>query len=333
MNRNVYIWLTFLFLVLEMMFFGSLAAQEKAYDPLISSIRHTPETLDLIVQDTGRQRTIPVLIYLSARKSPAPVVLFSHGLGGSREGNSYLGQHWAARGYAAVFVQHPGSDTAVWQGLPSPERRTAMNRAANLRNFQLRVRDIPAVLDQLARWNVTRGHGLKGRLDLTRIGMSGHSLGAITAQAVSGQSFQSGNSFFTDSRIKAAIMFSPSIPRMGTPEQAFGRVKIPWMLMTGTKDIAPIGTADMRSRLEVFPALLPGGKYEVVLHGAEHSAFNDRSLPGDTERRNPNHHRTILALSIAFWDSWLSENFAARTWLNGDGPRSVMEKTDRWQTK
>ena len=49
--------------------------------------------------------------------------------------------------------------------------------------------DVPAVLDQLEAWNKTSGHQLAGRLDLTRVGMSGHSFGAITTQAVSGQTF------------------------------------------------------------------------------------------------------------------------------------------------
>jgi hypothetical protein len=39
-------------------------------------------------------------------------------------------------------------------------------------------------------------------------------------------------------------------------------VKIPWLLMAGTKDIVPIGDADMKSRLAVFPSLPPGGKYD-----------------------------------------------------------------------
>ena len=82
--------------------------------------------------------------------------------------------------------------------------------------------------------------------------------------------------------------------------------------MTGTKDVAPIGGADVESRLAVFPALPPGGKYELVLDGAEHSAFTDRALPGDSAPRNPNHHRAILALSTAFWDAWLRGDAAAR---------------------
>lgn len=315
------------------LFAVQVIAAGSAYDPLAIPAQFTPEIVDLTVCDAERQRNIPIRVYLPAEKSPAPVVLFSHGLGGSREGSVYLGRHWAARGYAAVFLQHPGSDTAVWQSKPPDQRLSAMQQAASLANFMLRVKDVPVVLDQLDRWNKTGGQVLAGRLDLMRIGMSGHSFGAVTTQAVSGQSTGWGKMSFTDPRIKAAIAFSPSSPRQGAPPQAFGKVKIPWLLMTGTKDVAIIGDADLKSRLAVFPALPPGGKYELALYGAEHSAFTDRALPGDVEPRNPNHHRAVLALSTAFWDAWLREDAAARAWLDGDGPRAVLEKDDRWQTK
>jgi hypothetical protein len=76
-----------------------------------------------------------------------------------------------------------------------------------------------------------------------------------------------------------------------------------------------------------------GSAYELVLHDAEHSAFTDRALPGDSGPRNPNHHRAILALSTAFWDAYLKADPAARAWLDGVGPRTVLESNDRWQTK
>ncbi len=232
-----------------------------------------------------------------------------------------------------VFVQHPGSDDSVWKNAKPSRRLSELRRAASAKNYRLRVADIPAVLDQLADWNVAPGHPLANRLDLERVGMSGHSFGALTTQAVSGQRIGLLKRTFTDPRIRAAVAFSPSSPRMGSPARAFGDVKIPWMLMTGTKDLARIGKADVESRLAVYPALRPNGKYEVVFDGAEHSAFSDRSLPADTEARNPNHHRAILALSTAFWDAWLARDAAARTWLDGDGPRSILEKGDRWQRK
>ena len=304
-----------------------------AYDPLAIATTNKPTMIDLTLNDKNRQREIPLRLYLPPGQAPAPIVLFSHGLGGSREGNAFMGLHWAARGYVAVFIQHPGSDTSVWKNQPVAQRMAAMQKAASLQNFLLRVKDVSAVLDQLETWNKTAGQRLAGRLNLKRVAMSGHSFGAVTTQAVSGQSFFNGKTSFTDPRIRAAIEFSPSKPRFGNAGKAFGTVNIPWLLMTGTKDVAPIGGADLDSRLTVYPALPQGGKYELVLDKAEHSAFTDRALPGDTEPRNPNHHRVILALSTAFLDAYLQGNVDAKAWLQGEVPRSLLEKNDHWQWK
>jgi predicted dienelactone hydrolase len=162
--------------------------------------------------------------------------------------------------------------------------------------------------------------------------MSGHSFGAVTAQALSGETFPLGDGF-TDPRIKAAVMMSPSPPRQGDPKLAFAGVRIPWMLLTGTNDNAPIGHSDAKSRLLVFPALPAGGKYELVLNKAEHSAFTDRPLPGDSQPRNPNHHRAILAVTTAFWDAYLQNDIVAKAWLDSDAVRGILEKDDRWQKK
>jgi predicted dienelactone hydrolase len=232
---------------------GQAVAADSSYDPLAISARFTPEKLDLTVHDAERIRDIPIRVYLPLEKSPVPVVLFSHGLGGSREGSAYLGNHWAIRGYVAVFLQHPGSDTSVWKDKPVGRRMEAMQKAAGVQDFLLRVKDVPAVLDQLDRWNKTDGHVLAGRLDLMRVGMSGHSFGALTTQAISGQTIGWGKLSFTDPRITAAIAFSPSSPRRGgDPNQAFGNVKIPWMLMTGTKDLAPICRGIRKSVIRII---------------------------------------------------------------------------------
>ena len=175
----------------------------------------------------------------------------------------------------------------MWKDKPLGQQMPAMRKAASLENFLLRRRDVHAVLDQLGFWNKDESHPLAGRLDLGRIGMSGHSFGAVTTQAVSGQVFPIGKGF-TDPKIKAAVLMSPSPPRAGgDPKKAFGDVNIPWMVLTGTDDNAPIGESTPKSRLTVFPALPPGGKYELVLDKAEHSAFGDRELPGEAAQAQP----------------------------------------------
>lgn len=309
-------------------------AEEKPYDPLAIAPSSKAEKVDVVVKDETRNREIPLRVYLPAAKKPAAVVLFSHGLGGSREGNPYLGEHWSARGYVVVFLQHAGSDAGVWKDTPVVQRMAALKQAANLQNTLLRFKDVPVVIDQLERWNKADDSPLKDRLELKQLGMSGHSFGAVTTQGVSGQRTPRGESPFTDKRIKAAIAMSPNSPRTGgDPKILFGGVTIPWLLMTGTKDTAIVGDADVESRLSVYPALPSGRKYELVLDGGEHEAFSDRDLMNTKSKRNPNHHKVILALSTAFWDSYLRDDAAARKWLDGDGPATVLEKPDRWQKK
>lgn len=321
------VWLTLLSVALP-----TVAAD---YDPLATPADSAIKTIDFDVHDAARDRTIPIKAYLPSDIKPAPVILFSHGLGGSREGYAYVGQHWAKRGYVVVMLQHPGSDESVWRGQPLGERMQAMQEAASGENLLLRLKDVPAVLDQIAKWNAEDKHALKGRLDLEHVGMSGHSFGAQTTQGVAGQSNPLNGSRFTDARIDAALPMSPSTPRRGDAKRSFGDVKIPWLLMTGTKDVSPIGGQTVETRLAVFPALPAGDKYQLVLDGAEHSAFGGgrEGQRLQLRNRNPNHHRAILALSTAFWDTYLREDAVAKKWLTGEGPRSVLEEDDEWEAK
>lgn len=309
-----------------------------AYDPLAMPAR-PGTTWDGTVRDAGRGREVPVRVHLPSERKAAPVVLFSHGLGGSRNGSTYLGKHWSARGYVAVFLQHPGSDESVWRdGEGIAGRMNAVRAAASPQNYLERVRDVPAVLDELAKWDKAQDHPLAGRLDLSKVGMSGHSFGALTTQAVSGQAAGVGGQRFTDPRIKAALVLSPSAPMAGDAKTAFANVKLPWLLMTATNDIArlggkPLGPSDVATRLAVYAALPPGDKYQLVLDGAGHSVFTDRADFGGEKATNPDPHRAILALSTAFWDAYLRGDAAAKAWLRGNEPRGVLVPADRWERK
>lgn len=285
-----------------------------------------------VIHDAPRKRDIPVRFYLPKATGKSPVILYSHGLGGTRDASQFMGEHWARRGYACVFMQHPGSDDSVWRNERLGNRMGSMNKAANAENFKLRAEDVVAVINQLEKWSAAKGHLLYGRLDLGHLGMCGHSFGAVTTQAVSGQSLGPLGPRLTDKRIVAAIPFSPSTPSVGSPERAFASVRIPWMLMTGTEDVAPIGGMTVADRLNVYPHLPKSiDRYELILDQAEHSVFSGTKLPFDKHKTNPKHHQAILALSTAFWDTHLKRSPEARSWLHGSGARMVLEPKDGWK--
>ncbi|MFP4069680.1 MAG: hypothetical protein ACLFVC_05810 [Opitutales bacterium] len=108
-------------IVCASLFFSTLAW---AYDPLEQG--PAPTSLDMS-WPVSPDRSIPVRIFLPAGTDPAPVILFSHSLGGSRAGSNYLGEHWSSRGYVTVFLQHPGSDESVWRDKPRSEILRSMN--------------------------------------------------------------------------------------------------------------------------------------------------------------------------------------------------------------
>jgi predicted dienelactone hydrolase len=305
-----------------------LAAASKPYDPLRVT-GGTISSLTFQIQDAERDRTLPLRIYLPQTSDPAPVILFSHGLGGSRDNNPYLGEHWAQRGYFVVFVQHPGSDETVWKSQPTLKRMAAMKEAASLENVIARGKDIPFVIQTLTAWN-GQTHPLQGRMKLERIGMSGHSFGANTTQSVAGQTFPGGRISFTEPRIDAAVMMSPGPPALGDPAAAFRDIRIPCLLLTGTQDESPLGKQTPEDRLKVFPHLQKAPAWQVVFAGATHMDFGQRSIQGEAIH-GTRYHRAILALTTAFWDATLHTNPAATAWLNGAAARAVLLPEDVWQ--
>ena len=300
-----------------------------AYHPSLATGKVETQLLEM--EYGGRE--VPMKIYLPAQKH-APVILLSHGLGGSREVGSYLGNHWAARGYAVVAMQHVGSDISVIKDVPIAQRFKALKNAASIQSFIDRTKDVPAVIDQITQWNAQKDHLFFARFDMSKLGIGGHSYGAITSQALSGQKYGALGDKYTDKRIKAALMLSPSPTKAGKNKEAFGHIQIPWMLMTGTKDTSAV-KPDLRpeDRLKVYESLqATGNKYQLVLKDAKHMAFSDRTLLG-IQHRNKNHHQSIIALSSAYWDMHLKGDMEAKAWLHGDGPRRQLDEGDLWQRK
>lgn len=297
------------------------------YNPKTSSGKVSTELTSFLYD----RREVPLKIYLPEVKK-APVILLSHGLGGSREVGEYLGTYWAGRGYVVVAMQHVGSDSSVWKSGKPAERMNKLKAAANGKTFLDRMKDVPATLDQLGKWHSDKEHFLFGRADLSNVGMSGHSYGAVTTQALVGQNYGRLGPKYADSRIDAGLALSPSVPKLGDADEAFEKIKLPMMLMTGTKDSSLISRTTPESRRLVYPALPAGSKFELVLKDAEHMAFSDAQHQRRAVR-NPNHHRVIQALSVAFWDAYLKDDSAAKAWLESTAPKKLLDPGDEWQRK
>jgi predicted dienelactone hydrolase len=273
-------------------------------------------------KDNRRQREVSVKIYFPAQGAgPFPVIIFSHGLGGSREGYEYLGRHWASHGYVSVHLQHLGSDRAVWEN--SWSKLLALRQAAhNLQNSLNRPLDVSFALDQLVILNQSEGP-FQGRLDLTRVGAAGHSFGAYTTLAVAGQVFgrPGGREIsLADPRIKAAIPMSSPVPRnKEILPQAFAKISIPCLHMTGTRDDSPIGQTKAGDRRLPFDYTNSSDQYLVTFQDGDHMVFSDHQRLLSRGAQDGRFHDLIRLATTAFWDAYLKGEAAARGWLTGGG--------------
>jgi dienelactone hydrolase len=270
------------------------------------------ELLDFDWADASRQRSVPVRLYwpAAAASSPArvPLVVFSHGIGGSRRGYSYLGQHWAAHGIASLHVQHVGSDFNVWLGNPFGLVGRLQGAAQDKEAIE-RPRDIAFALDTL----LASEYG--ERIDAQRIAAAGHSYGANTTLLAAGARVQRNGRVvdLRDERVAAAIVLSAP-PFYGEAELAriLSPVTVPTLHVTATGDIIRIpgyysGADD---RVAVFDAVGSRHKTLAVFDGGSHSMFTDRAGTGGTEL-NPRVKVATKELSLAFLDGLFGRAGAA----------------------
>ena len=272
-------------------------------------------------KDETRDRAVPAKIYFSKVTSgqPLPVILFSHGLGGSRDGYEYLGQQWAANGYVVIHVQHVGSDSEVLHDNPGQKSVDVLRHAANKQNSIDRAKDVRFAIDQLASI-AEKVPALRDRLDLERVGVGGHSYGANTTMLVAGQKLETARKDaddLSDPRVKAALAMSEPVNMPAENLDAdYAGVKIPVMMMTGTEDDSPIGETKAADRRLPFDHLKCPA-WLLILNGGDHLVFSGRRDPRPSD--DPQ-QKLIRLCSTAFWDAVLKNDAAAKQWLaSSDG--------------
>lgn len=294
------------------------AAPTVAYEPPRPAA--TVEVVRYEWRDAARDRDVPAKIYFpQENKSPLPIVIFSHGLGGSRENYEYLGQHWAGCGYVSVHLQHLGSDDAVWKNAAGIERMEALRKATmNLANTANRPKDVSFAIDQLTALNNDATSPLRGRLNLRNIGIAGHSYGGFTTMAIAGQEF--GPAKWADPRVKAAIQMSAPAARPAARAHAYSGITIPVFHMTGTLDDSPIGDTKAEERRIPFDHMNAAETCLLTFKDGDHMVFAGAPRRvGGPNAQDAAFQKLICAGSTAFWDAWLRGNEEAQAWLMNGG--------------
>jgi predicted dienelactone hydrolase len=233
-------------------------------------------------------------------------------------------------------LQHPGSDESIWKQRALRDREAGLKSAMTAGNLALRIGDVRFAIDDIER-RAAAGEGVWAQADLNRIGMSGHSFGAGTTLALSGHrapalAGQSG----LDPRIVAAIGLSPMARQKSQLSRQFGDIRIPFFSVTGTEDNAVLGdNAVWQDRTLAFENMPSGGKYLLVIDGADHMVLGGRAMG---RRKSSDHDNsvaaTLKAATLAFWMAHLNGDKAAREWLEApSGFAKSLPEADRFKWK
>ena len=273
--------------------------------------------------DTARGRALPVRTrWPDAVRfdGERPVVIFSHGLGGTVDGGAIWGEAWAAAGFVVLHLQHRGSDLDAVRAVTTTfTDQRALQTMTNPEQSLARLSDVRFVLDQLAR----KHHAREGRWADAKpdhVGMSGHSFGAHTTLAMAGQRFP-GFAGLTEARLAAFIAFSPAIPLQMEARRSFERIDRPILSITGTLDNDVVGVGNTAERrFQVFSALPVGRKAHLVLKDADHMTFAGQSgraaeiIPRETVTRGLQdaHHALLARVTTDWWLATLLDDARAR---------------------
>lgn len=186
------------------------------------------------------------------RDGKFPLIVFSHGNGGTRYGYTFWCDRMASHGYIVVSPDHTGNCRMT---LVDGKVVKYSNDARNY-SGENRPKDVSFLISEMARFNSGADGRFAGRIDMDKVGAAGMSFGGFTTIHV----------INTDKRIKAAIAMAP-VWRERT------NYTTPVMMMIGSEDktIKPAGNANNRKYYEESK----GPHYLVELHDAGHFSFTD----------------------------------------------------------
>lgn len=302
------------------------------------------EVVDLDLADRIRSRIVKTRCYIPVGAGRRPVIIFSHGFGGSSEAFPNTCRAWASQGHVVLVPTHSDSITA--QDADSGQRRrmilqsviAARRSAAEGRQRQFRRSNAEAVdrgasladmledpkylssrLEDVAFLKAALTDprlGLDARVlavaDPSRMGMAGHSFGAYTTLVIGGAELSPPPQAPVPKGFLGHLAISGQGPgRMALTESSFRSMTGPLFAATGTEDF---GAAEETPpwRLTAFHKSPPGHKYAAVLKGFRHMDFD----PSPTDPEHGAQGEAFRALQMSFWRATLRGDSSGFARLN-----------------
>ncbi len=186
------------------------------------------------------------------RPGKYPLVIFSHGNGGTRTQNTFWFDYLASHGYVIASPDHTGNARfTILDGELIPyQAGERANSGAD------RPRDLSFLLEQMGRWNGGADSRFAGRIDSAAAAATGMSYGAVSAIRAAD----------ADARFRAVLTMAAAPP-------THTNLTVPMLLMLGAEDntIGPEGNRRIREN----HAIHTGPAFLLELKNGGHYSFTD----------------------------------------------------------
>jgi hypothetical protein len=257
------------------------------------------------IQDDDQNKTIQMRAAFPNEGGPYPVILFSHYLHGTKDDYNKLIEFWASHGYVCFVPNH--ADSPQIKGSHAPQSSMG---------WRERAEDIRFLVETLAKLEQLDSR-LEGKLDLSCIGLGGHLIGAHSTGLVAGMKMfgpDGSEVSYNVPGIDALLMMSPTGRGQGLTDQSWEDLKIPMMVMTGSKSPSRRTSNPPEWRLEPFTYAAPGNKYLVFIEGMD-GTYGE--LFGESPQPNE-FANYVMASTLAFWEAHLKTDEKAVAFLSSD---------------